>query len=257
MTDKPAPGFRVGTIALLDVLGFKGIWRSKKVTPQDILARMRRIEGTTVSTTAFWEKVIPKDVDGNPEVVLRIIVVSDSIFVASWMTTAHHPEELTASLFVTHAACKAILVGGVSEDVLPLAYRGVITIGEFAADPKGNFVVGPAVDDVASLEREAEGAFIWYTPDASRVYTQLGMVDPDVVRYAVPMKGGRELRTLVLDPLHAVPPLDEQILQRMFQPLPPRTPLDVHIKRQNLAAFCRHAHPELCERLKDVIEAGL
>lgn len=258
MSDPTPTGFHRGAIALLDVLGFKGIWRGN-VAPQAILARMRRIEGTTVSAAAYWNAVTPRRADSeSPTIVARNIVVSDSIFVAAW---ANFPEpvehEGLACLFAVEQACRSIIIAGLGEDSLPLSYRGVITLGEFAADVDRSFVVGPAVDEVASLEREAEGPFVWLTPRAAKAFEPLAATNPGVVRYPVPMKGGRVLTTRVLNPLWAEPPLNEQLLRNLFQPLPARTPLDVYMKRQNLAAFCRHVEPELCGRLDSVIEAGL
>lgn len=253
-------GFRTGAIALLDVLGFKGIWRRPGTSPKDILDRMRRIEGTVTSTDAFFAATMRKHpVSGAPLIASRNIVVSDSIFVAAWSNVSR-PDATALCLALVEQTCRSIIVSGLAEDGFPLHYRGVITVGEFAADEQRSFVVGPAVDEVAALEREAEGAFIWYTPSAAQHLAP--HLDPTtepsrVMRYGVPLKDGRSFETLVVNPLFADPSLEEKLLRNMFQPLPERTPLDVHIKRQNLAAFCRHVNPELCERLSDVINAGL
>lgn len=109
-------------------------------------------------------------------------------------------------------------------------------------------MIGPAVDEAASYERNAEDAFLWLSPKAKSVMDWLFGFDFDthripVVRdYPVPMKGGHGLRTFVVDPLwiHDAN-MDERktTVGRILETFVPET---VHIvmKRQHTEAFLRN-----------------
>jgi hypothetical protein len=51
---------------------------------------------------------------------------------------------------------------------IPLALRGCITFGEHQVD--GNFLIGQAVDQAASLYEDAQAAMVWMTPLAANLY---------------------------------------------------------------------------------------
>lgn len=252
-----ASGFHRGAIARLGILGFEGIWRGR--VPHEIFASMRRIERTTLRAAAYWNAAARKaTASDRPAIVARNIVVSDSIFVAAWAESSDPVEdEILACLFAVKHACRSIIRTGLTDDALPLAYRGAITLGEFSVDLDHTFVIGPAVDEVAGLQHEAEGPFVWLTPSASRGFEPLSDSSPGVVRYGVPLKGGRTVETRVMNPLWADPPLDERILRNLFRPRSTRASRVADANRQHLAAFCREVAPELSQRLTSVIEAGL
>ena len=75
--------------------------------------------------------------------------------------------------------------------------RGVVTYGAFRIE--GNFIVGPAVDEAAELEKAAEAALVWLAPSALTVCVDDN--NPYLARIAVPMKGGQRFNTYVVHTL--------------------------------------------------------
>jgi hypothetical protein len=139
----------------------------------------------------------------------------------------------------------SILVSALIRDSLEcepfLLYRGCIAMGEFVLD--GNFMVGEAVDELAESMDKADGAFVWLTPAAWRLFATVEDIENETafVRYPVPLKDGRLFETGVVNPFryvsnrHRLPLLEKMIAS--FN----SSALDVQIKRQNTERFLRTA----------------
>lgn len=216
-----------GAVALLDALGFKGIWRRENgVKPAQLVAKMRRaLEAARDVHEAAIELPIA-EIPGH----VRMHFLSDTIVAVVEPTkSSDRPSPLDEI---------EILCAGIAEFteymmIKPpeLAYRGAIAFGDFLIDDP--FILGPAVDEAAEAERLAEGAFVWLCPSA---LSQLGKDQPaGTLEYAVPMKGGQTFRTFVVPPVWIDPEVSAEQIRRGLDNAfrMPASRIDVHIKHQN------------------------
>jgi hypothetical protein len=184
-----AERFNKGVVAVLDALGFKGIW--KREDPQAVIARLQsaqRIEGGFV---------------GHGELDLQIRFLSDTVVVACGFGEQQPSEVL---LFV------CMRVSYFLSDMLGLygprlAYRGAVASGDYLIED--NFIIGPAVDEAAEGEKQPQGPFVWLTPTARQLLpadvedrrlraTPMSDSAFYVMPLSVPLKGRAEETYIVL-----------------------------------------------------------
>jgi class 3 adenylate cyclase len=141
-----------------------------------------------------------------------------------------------------------LLRRGLADDP-PFAYRGSITFGDCLIG--GNFIVGPAVDTAANLERHAEGAFVWLSPSARAAMTPNAPPWYPLVPYRVPMKGGHRYFTYVVSPFGWKSSEAErrEARERLLSSFE-RDEISVEIKRQHTETFLDFAS-EFIQRLAD------
>jgi hypothetical protein len=201
---------------------------------------------------------------GIPKMKRRVLFVSDSVFVACW-PDPHSPHDAAraavAAIMMAGLMCHTVMLTTLMLENPTLVYRGVVTAGEFAIHDDHNFLVGPAVDEVASLERDADGAFVWLTDRARATVFDGGQQEDDAEKifqhHDVPMKDGRSVATVVVDPVTGQQPESQRLLLRnMFLPLPPEVPESVRLKRRNTAAYYRRMYPALLDELGDELDLG-
>lgn len=228
-------GFRKGAVAMMDALGFRGIW--KRV---ELLALLKNLE--------VLEKVLSVDVDelcrsiGFAKPVVEVRFLSDTVL----FTVAHDlpftsregesPETETGPVVPiapfsveVAAAFAALLQARAASSSVPLAFRGAIGFGEYFV--KDNYLIGPAIDEVALAHQVANGALVFLLPSASaalRLYPE-SLRDRGVLRtamipdYRVPLKRLRWLRRAVVNPLgfpSLRPDVSDRILATFGNPSP-------------------------------------
>ena len=202
-----------GAVAVLDALGFKGIWKSW--SPVNVLHKLEDV----LERTAWFpeEKLLSGQVDHLRQ-ERRLCFLSDTIVVASSITPSPYVEttpsmqagyDLDALFDVSNAVAglqKWMLTSSIGP---PLAYRGAIAFGEYLIrDP---FIIGPAVDEAAEGEKLAEGALVWFCPSALRQFENaLRFPAPGFPRpgrdfpvkhpWAVPLESGQRFNTAVVRP---------------------------------------------------------
>jgi hypothetical protein len=153
-----------GAFAMLDCLGFKGVWQ-RGVEASQIIQFMK--ESESIARNSFSWGLVNESFPGMLEV--HPAYVSDTIIFAVSLK-----QKPAAPI---HPWAKGLLVGvaiGLAIESLqrflkapvPLSLRGCITYGEFLVD--GPFFVGPAVDEAASFAEVANGSFVWVQPDIAR-----------------------------------------------------------------------------------------
>jgi hypothetical protein len=227
---KARSGMHLGALALLDALGFKGIWR--KYPPIDVLKRMEIVKQ---EASRF-----PKHFGSKPtqaRVRTRILFVSDSIFLAAWAGPRSKATKWDC-LFAVEAMALLLTWKALEGDGCVFRYRGVIGFGEFALSGSSNFIVGEAVDEVAMLEREAEGAFIWAAPSCR--YQEEEPAGSMMIKWDVPLKGGAKYRTYVLNPIFSC--ARGEALDIQLSLLGHREGrIDIDMKRQNVYDFLAEA----------------
>ena len=83
---------------------------------------------------------------------------------------------------------------------MPMLFRGCLGAGQMRIE--GDYLIGPAVDETASLFEKADGPFFWMSPSALALNDEFAETFSDriepglMIRYPVPLKQGRQ-ETLV------------------------------------------------------------
>lgn len=220
-----------GAFALIDCLGFKGIW--KRINDDGVLLDKLR---------CIVKQVQPQLIAGVPfELLRRKWIISASLLSDSVAISLRYddeddrrkgrPESKTKerekSYLVWLLAASTVKILDLFLENQPnLLLRGCITYGEH--EQEGNFIVGPAVDYAADNLEVAQGAFVWLHPTAAPKYeravravvntinilresrkdeellrgSQKALAQPIMVEsYNMPLKGGGFYRCPILNPL--------------------------------------------------------
>jgi hypothetical protein len=131
--------------------------------------------------------------------------------------------------------------------------RGCISHGQHLIEE--NFLIGPAVDETAEYIDTAQGAFVWFLPDAAKVIDtgiaslknqNPGVSHPDLVlslldamcpQYQIPMKNGHNLETRVVNPILNKAPEASNLLLEVCAKTMNVDKMDVWVKRQHTLSF--------------------
>jgi len=256
---------RHGAVAMIDALGFKGIWDRNGVSPDAVLDKLRGMRDAAAAhqyrrvPTGHLKDSVPEEYDILDKAELCFL--SDTIVIAvpaspeseKQTRTGHHFSVLYHFHAIRQlAAIVSDVLRSAAQGAPVLAYRGCMAVGDFIVEQP--FVIGPAVDEAATHMDRAQGAFTWLAPSAEDAWDRClntihfsrngKSVDPistsiryGLVPYSVPLKGGDSYQTYV------VSPFDEPFssseaghlhlqIQQTFQ-----GPLDVQVKRQNTLSF--------------------
>ena len=162
-----------GAFALIDCLGWKGIWRREK--PELLIKKVRNIEKfvqtqLSENSALFFILAPPASLTcGLLKPHIRFL--SDSVAISLKYNIPKNKKlgELEKA-YLVNALCYVVnkVLYLFIQDEPALVMRGCITYGEHLC--KGNFLIGPAVDEAAEGERIAEGAFVWLHPTADPSY---------------------------------------------------------------------------------------
>jgi hypothetical protein len=151
--------------ALLDCLGFKGIWNrvASSVTPEQIVKFLEE----TKANVHLLPTLQIHEIAG--ELEFSFAFVSDSVAVSARLKNAKPASDYQRGFLVSAAgqACRDI-VQRFAKGPTPITMRGNISYGENVI--RDSFFVGPAVDEAASLAEAAQGAFVWASPEAQRLH---------------------------------------------------------------------------------------
>lgn len=174
---------KTGSIALLDILGFKGIWQTRN--PNDVLKILSGV--SSVAETVYQTNIKnQKDVDLSfVQEKPRVITLSDSIVI---IIESKEPK----SLVVLAAVINELFFYFAQQAMF---FRGAMTFGSFLHQE--NTFIGPAIDDVASWYEAANWIGVQTTPKTSYyvdrsqalVFTVKTGSNPCFIKYDVPLKG--------------------------------------------------------------------
>ncbi len=158
-----------GAFALIDCLGFKGIW--EKYDAQVVINKLLNIDETikrelSSSTTSVFEII------KSGYVIPKVKLLSDTVAISLKYESKFESVIGLSSAQLVGALCLIIpvIIDYFIETEPHLLVRGCITFGEHIMQE--NFIIGRAVDEAAEGEKIAQGAFIWLTPKASEQYKQ-------------------------------------------------------------------------------------
>jgi hypothetical protein len=181
-------GLNLGAVALLDVLGFKGIWQhhdAGKVLQQ--MARLRE-SGQSLRGARKTGSLLVDD-----GLRHEVKFISDTIVVAAMLSRKDIPERGIYRAMMSVVLIVGDIVRRAIEGSPALAFRGCLAAGLLRIS--GNFIIGPAVDEAAEWYECAEGAFFWLAPSAMCVNNRYETtyynerINPWVmVPYDVPLK---------------------------------------------------------------------
>jgi hypothetical protein len=247
-------GMRRGAVAIVDALGFRGIWR--RYEADVILGRLKGLAATTADAERdLRTKAVPNP--GNAIEFVQTAFLSDSVAIA---VALKDPEVIRGNLrrmlgaetelnnFTNErldAACLtslADMVGRLQERALltepRLMYRGCIGFGAFAFED--NFLVGEAVDEAAAGLDAAQGAFVWMAPAARTAMLAYpsDMMFP-MLLYPVPLKGGDTYKTFCVVPFKPTHTPQERVILRgaAAETFMRTRSIDVAVKAQNTLQF--------------------
>jgi len=239
-----------GVIAFIDALGFKGIWKAHD--PKDVLASIESIKSLAATLKAKIERLDGWDLWDH--VSVRTYMFSDTVGIAInlpppkiEMEDIEYYQGVRQYMLLRHVVMMVSEVTGEAAiSKVPLLYRGCISTGEFTCNDTS--LVGPAVDEAGEYFEECDGAFVFLTPSAEKTFTQrpwqLRIGHPAYfVPYSVPMKKGKELRTLTVNPLLFLEKGKKQVaiesIISCFGGTATR-PASVHSKALNTEAYLKH-----------------
>lgn len=225
-----------GAVALLDALGFKGIWqRCEPWTPDDVVAKLK-----DAAQRAKTEREADEAHGFTDLISLDVHFLSDTVVLAA---EAGGPAgRYTEPDHLIFYLCEKVTQ--FTENMLddtqgpPIAYRGAIAYGDFMIDRP--FILGPAVDEAAEAERLADGAFVWLCPTALRALGD--RTPPPSFAYPVPMKNGGTFTTLVVPPVSDLPPSVADAMRQLEKAFGmPNAGVHEQIKYQNTVQMVREA----------------
>jgi hypothetical protein len=269
-----------GAFALIDCLGFKGIW---KRTDQALLLEKLRSIMVKIHNTPGLFRGLPFHLLRR-DFIITPSLLSDSVAISlryeddpskdddSKEEAKKIGERRERSYLVWLICASTIRVLDLYLKGEPgLVLRGCINYGEYEHNiiETGSFIVGPAVDDAAENMEVSQGAFVWLRPEAAALYRYALAIQRKTIRilykrndrlellegskrslrepimvdpYDMPLKGGGHLRCPVLNPL-AFHDSDEmrRAVFHAYEEAILGNNLDVVLKRQYTMEFLRKA----------------
>lgn len=171
-----------GAIAVLDTLGFKGVW--KRLEPGVVFGKLRHLRDTVVQDVVRANASFPTMM-GADAITRHAKFFSDTAVVAASIEPGGGPfppfPETPGDMFfggvrqdhalrdILIALAKFLHVAATQPP--PFAYRGCISCGAFAIED--DFLLGPAVDEAAELADLPDGAFVIIAPHDASALTAL------------------------------------------------------------------------------------
>lgn len=212
---------------MLDALGFRGIWR--RVGLDELRSSLNQL---TATVRRDVEDLVQRIGGTKPVIETRFLsdtvvftVAHDLPFTSGPPTGIRDAGEKAAaiapfSVEVAAAFASLFQARAVSAPV-PLAFRGAIGFGDYVLD--GNFLIGPAIDEVAEEHQAPNGAFVWLLPSAAAVLDlyqaqdrKQQLLERVLIRgIRIPVKRGWARRGLVVNPL-AAPGVPNETEQRLL-----------------------------------------
>jgi hypothetical protein len=203
---------RLGALAIIDILGFKGMWH-RTVNPVDILLELDKIKSLANELLRHQNEMDGGDLWESLDAEVRVF--SDCLMIVMPMPEDKNDYEEQNYKTFYEAIRKYMLLRYlvlivtkiITEAVngnVPFLYRGCISFGEFAFNDFA--ALGPAVDEAGSYFEKSEGAFVFLSPSAAEIYkARPGLLQkaifPYFTNYNVPMKNEKTLQTFVMNPL--------------------------------------------------------
>lgn len=170
-----------GAFALIDCLGFKGIWKRNDQTLlleklKSVVSKMQVVNDELLAEPPF--RLLNREVNitlsqFSDTVAISLRYTSEQTDDTSEQKARNRTKRREKSYLVWLICNSTIRVLDIYLKGEPsLVLRGYITYGDYEHDitKTGGFIVGPAVDDAAENMEVSEGAFVWLRPEAAALY---------------------------------------------------------------------------------------
>jgi len=241
-----------GAFALIDCLGFKGIWKRYENEHNLLMAKLRSI--SKHAEIAANKAIGPEDISlGEGKLKIQVKLLSDTVAISlCGIKKSISPGFVLLTMQQVVREIMELFIN----DRPHLFVRGCITYGKHVTER--NFLVGPAVDATAEHMDSAQGSFVWFLPPASEILDEwfaykynnfrrpeslptlkkiYEMVSP---KYSVPIKGGHHLNAYVVNPLYDKSSEDSEKIMSMCNDFMAGNSMDIWMKRQHTIDFLNH-----------------
>lgn len=184
----------LGAVAILDALGFKGIW--EREDPRAILDLLKSLKrhGLELQGSDYSGCLVDE-----PGFRHRVRFMSDTIVITVVIKERKSPiRPLYKALYSATMIAGDIMVSAL-HNLPPLLFRGCVAAGNIIED--SDFLIGPAVDEAAESFEKADGPFLWLTTSALDISHQYADTFHDrlepiiMIPYRVPMNDGKRFNT--------------------------------------------------------------
>ncbi len=238
---------KYGAFALMDCLGFKGLWKNGH---EQLLSKLRLVRTSVLEGLQVFINNSNYPVRFNTDFFMpEVRLLSDRVAIS----LTHNEEKFDSfsDLLAITATIQAV-ANLFLQNEPHLFLRGCITHGQHLIDE--NFLIGPAVDETAEYVDTAQGAFVWFLPNAAKVIDtglaslknqNLGLSNQDLIlslfdamcpQYQIPMNNGHNLDTRVVNPILNKDPEASGLLEVCAKTMDVNK-MDVWVKRQHTLMF--------------------
>lgn len=235
---------RLSAVVLLDALGFRGIERRMEPAAVATALSSARKMMSSVSEFARERSVMQLEILGGPAIT-KVAWFSDTMLLVVQGPEPHRPRddrELPSCLLDIAAFSTGYMIRAAAQADVPLAFRGVMTIGSALVEDD-NIFFGEAIVEASSLYEAADGAFVWLSPEAAapRAFNFRTGHRP-LVPYDIPLKAGKTVRTQVVNPFIDInwDPSARTKIRAGIERAMSGDRLDIAVKRQNTLRFLEH-----------------
>lgn len=257
---------KTGAFALIDCLGFKGIWKDGEHSA--LISKLQSI--SKAAEIAAKKRVFPNGLSEekpeNEKPQLEIRLLSDTVAIS----LCSEKPEVGVFTLMTMTMIIQDLISLYIEKPPYLLLRGCITYGKHTTAE--NFLVGPAVDEAAEYMNSAEGAFIWFLPAATNVIQKFcdersqmpeeknpkiitAALDALFPNYQIPIKNSHYLKSRIVNPLYMKSIDDsEKIINSYKDAMKVEGNMSIWMKRQNtleLLDYCKDKNALLSKLVSD------
>lgn len=242
-----------GVFALIDCLGFKGIWKRYNDDYELLMNKLSSIGDRAESAVAsrIYPQEIPRD-----EIAydVKVKLLSDTVAVSlqSKKTLSVRPVyQLITMIQIINELMDVFI-----ENKPQLVFRGCITYGEHITEK--NFLIGPAVDYTAEHMHLAQGAFVWFLPNASMLideWIDIKCNEPQQQsehlkiifealspKYSIPFKNGQSLTLRAINPLFYKSDEQAKSIIQSYKDFMISDNIDIWIKRENTVRFLEYCN---------------
>ncbi len=241
-----AKAMKKGAFALIDCLGWKGIWQ--RSSESALIEKLERIQD---EVKAVEDKFNSQHCD--MPIKAQILLISDTVAISIQYENDESLINNTYKSYLVRAASLSVV--GIQKLFLAekprIVLRGCITYGDHVVVK--NFIIGPAVDEAANYYEIAEGALVWLHRSAGIHYSQANLLQDDIhslfIPYDMPLKTGARLKSLVLNPLYLENSADGRrvIIEGYLEAMQGVDRIDVWLKGQNTLDFLQTAESVAAE----------